>query len=61
MKAPWAHFVSVCCRGESCHICREEGRKVPASHKVGEEIPHDEPAPSAGGIKMSRHNLTAYC
>lgn len=42
------HFVSAACRGRNCDIC-----KLPASHKVGEEIPHDDPLPN-------RHNLTAY-
>ena len=43
------HFVSASCRGETCSMCREQ----PATHKVGEEIPHDDPNPN-------RHNLTAY-
>jgi hypothetical protein len=42
------HFVSAACRGETCTMCRE-----PATHKVGEEIFHDDPMPY-------RHNLTAY-
>lgn len=45
MKA--AHFVSASCRGEECRC------GAPATHKVGEEIPHDDPAPI-------RHGLTAY-
>ena len=42
------HFVSASCNGEKCNICGEV-----ATHKVGEEIPHDDPDPN-------RHNLTAY-
>lgn len=42
------HFVSSSCEGETCLHC---GR--PATHKVGEEIMHDDPNPN-------RHNLTAY-
>lgn len=42
------HFVSASCNGERCRIC-----KLPATHKLGEEIPHDDPLPA-------RHNLTAY-
>ena len=48
------HFVSKSCAGETCGICwRGLGLHTPASHKVGEEIPHDEP-------KIYRHNLTQY-
>lgn len=42
------HFTSASCSGEFCHLCNE-----PATHKVGEEIPHDDPLPN-------RHNFTAY-
>jgi len=42
------HFVSASCGGEKCRMCNE-----PATHKVGEEIQWDDPAPE-------RHNLTAY-
>ena len=42
------HFVSQSCKGVSCRICG-----APATHKVGEEIMHDDPMPS-------RHNFTAY-
>lgn len=42
------HFVSASCGGEKCRICG-----LPSTHKVGEEIPHDDPLPD-------RHNLTAY-
>jgi hypothetical protein len=42
------HWVSETCRGEVCSMCGQ-----PATHKVGEEIPHDDPLPT-------RHNLTAY-
>lgn len=41
------HFVSASCRGERCRCGR------PATHKVGEEIAHDDP-------DQNRHNLTAY-
>jgi hypothetical protein len=47
------HFVSAACKGEGCAICARTGIKVGATHKVGEEIPHDDPTPE-------RHNLTAY-
>lgn len=49
MTTPFAHFVSASCRGEHCSMCSE-----PATHKVGEEIPHDSPC------KGMRHNWTAY-
>lgn len=42
------HFVSESCKGEKCRMCG-----APATHKVGEEIPHDDHNPR-------RHNLTAY-
>lgn len=42
------HFVSACCQDERCSLCG-----VPATHKVGEELQHDDPNPN-------RHNLTAY-
>lgn len=42
------HFVSAACRGERCTLCGQD-----ATHKVGEEILHDDPNPY-------RHNLTAY-
>ena len=42
------HYVSDTCEGEFCTLC---GR--PATHKVGEEIPFDDPIPM-------RHNYTAY-
>jgi len=44
----WSHFISESCEGELCRICHE-----PATHKLGEEIMHDDPNPN-------RHNLTAY-
>jgi hypothetical protein len=55
------HFVSASCGGEKCSMC---GRQ--ATHKVGEEISHDDPSNAKvmdGGsivvIRM-RHNFTAY-
>lgn len=42
------HFVSASCNGEICRICND-----PATHKVGEEILHDD-------INQNRHNYTAY-
>jgi hypothetical protein len=42
------HFKSASCGGEKCRICQQ-----PATHKVGEEIAHDDP-------NQCRHNLTAY-
>lgn len=42
------HFISTSCKGEFCKICG-----LPAAHKVGEEVMHDDPQPA-------RHNLTAY-
>lgn len=45
------HFVSGSCRGEYCRMCNDSS--TPATHKVGEEIPWDDP-------KQNRHNLTAY-
>ena len=52
------HFVSKSTIGEVCRICGEQ-----ATHKVGEEISHDEPNPQFPGrtdIKVGRHNFTAY-
>lgn len=62
------HFVSLSCQDERCHC------GTPASHKVGEEIPRDQPCPNcgvydgpaAGTCKwhvpgpQARHELTAY-
>lgn len=42
------HYVSLTCQGVRCSMCG-----LPATHKVGEEIAHDDPNPI-------RHNLTAY-
>lgn len=42
------HHVSSSCEGEICALCSQ-----PATHKVGEEIPFDDP-------QHSRHNYTAY-
>jgi hypothetical protein len=48
------HFVSESCEGEDCVICQTlSHEKVPATHKVGEEIQHDD-------INPGRHNLTSY-
>ncbi len=48
------HFVSASCRGVNCGMCiRLHGVLAPATHKVGEEIMHDDPA-------EARHNLTQY-
>lgn len=44
------HFVSASCEGEFCSMCQG---KTPATHKVGEEIAHDDP-------NSYRHNFTAY-
>lgn len=50
------HFVSAACGGELCGIClRRDGQRVPATHKVGEEIPHD-----ATRELLIGHNLTQY-
>lgn len=45
------HHVSGSCTGEVCRMCLPA--KVAATHKVGEEISHDDPL-------QVRHNLTAY-
>lgn len=45
------HFVSASCKGEHCRI---SGCEEVASHKLGEEIPGDDP------VGQSRHSLTAY-
>jgi len=37
------HFVSAACEGQTCRICGK-----PATHKLGEEIPHDEPCSTCG-------------
>lgn len=50
------HFVSASCQGETCNLrVTEPPRRCgkPATHKVGEEILHDDP-------NQIRHNLTAY-
>lgn len=44
------HFISGSCKGVTCTI---DECGLPAGHKVGEEIPHDDPHPD-------RHNLTSY-
>lgn len=47
------HFVSASCKGEYCGMCyRAFGSKIPATHKVGEEVPSDLP--------RIVHNLTQY-
>lgn len=43
-----SHFVSASCKGRNCDICGD-----PSTHKVGEEIMHDDPC-------QNRHNYTAY-
>lgn len=43
-----SYHSSASCRGERCTVCG-----VDATHKLGEEIMHDDPFPH-------RHNLTAY-
>ena len=48
------HFVSKSCGGESCRICGDT-----ATHKVAEEIMHDDPSRQVGDVYV-RHNLTAY-
>jgi hypothetical protein len=70
------HFISASCGGEYCGLCWRNGIEgVPATHKVGEEIPSDTPIPAeyqkvmdegklswtAAKIMMTkRHNLTEY-
>ena len=71
------HFISASCGGEICMMCWHEGHNgVPATHKVGEELPSDAPVPrhikeaaeqlgwSDKDCRVralnSRHNLTAY-
>ena len=46
------HFVSICCDGETCR-CGQ-----PASHKVSESIPFDDPVKA--GQFLTRHPFTAY-
>jgi len=66
MTSTSTHFVSASCKGEYCSVCaRAVGYAIiqanddslpainHATHKVGEEIPDDDPLPH-------RHNLTAY-
>lgn len=48
MSEQGGHFVSASCGGERCRVCGKT-----ATHKIGEEIPHDDPQPI-------RHNYTAY-
>ena len=43
-----SHLISESCQGERCPFCF-----AAATHKVAEEILHDDPYPN-------RHNLTAY-
>lgn len=47
------HFISASCAGVPCGICYRAGVARAATHKVGEEIPHDDPMPR-------RHNMTQY-
>lgn len=42
------HFVSKSCGGEICSMCHK-----PATHKVGEEIMHDEPCMECGDVFVS--------
>jgi len=42
------HFVSASCGGEKCTVCGKD-----ATHKVAEEIQHDDPT-------YIRHEYTAY-
>jgi hypothetical protein len=52
------HFVSASCQGEICGYADESGEGPcgrPATHKVGEAIPWDEPEET-----RHRHNLTTY-
>ena len=55
------HFVSASCQGEVCSVCGQA-----ATHKVGEEIPHDEPFTPLEidgeiyPVGVCRHNFTAY-
>jgi len=42
------YFISRSCKGEICSVCGK-----PATNKLGEEIPWDDP-------DKNRHNLTAY-
>lgn len=52
----FGHFVSATADGEVCRC------GLPATHKVGEEIPPDDPSlENTATFPMSaRHNLTAY-
>lgn len=50
---PGDHFVSAHCAGESCGMCRRDGRDTPATHKLGELIPIDD-------TRQIRHNATQY-
>jgi hypothetical protein len=47
------HFVGQSCGGELCGVCFRAGKKTPAAHKLGEEIPDDYPS-------QATHNLTQY-
>lgn len=62
------HFISASCEGELCSVC-----KAPSTHKLGEEILHDDPSnhpdPITNAAELAvlgmsglpgRHNLTAY-
>lgn len=46
------HFVSDTCKGEFCGPCFRVGPKIPATHKLGEEIAPDD--------TRRGHNLTQY-
>jgi hypothetical protein len=63
-----SHFVSPSCRGERCGMCHREGRRVDATHKVGEEFLYGmsseidlEAEEAVDPYKTTvRHNLTQY-
>ena len=48
------HFISATMTGEMCGMCLRDGIEKQATHKVGEEIPHDAPKFRFG------HNFTQY-
>lgn len=48
------HFVSASCEGNLCSVC-----KAPATHKLGEEVPHDEPRPPCPECRLNWLDLAA--